>query len=82
MARGSRENKLWKPGFSCYLVAAKHGGSIMKLKTLLAAAALALAPGLAFAMGGCGSMQQSASACSDGQVWDAALQSCITPPSS
>lgn len=54
----------------------------MKLKTLLAAAALALAPGIAFAMGGCGSMQQSAAACGDGQVWDAATQSCVTPISS
>lgn len=54
----------------------------MRLKTLLAAAALALAPGMAFAMGGCGSMQQSAAACTDGQIWDAGSESCITPPSS
>lgn len=53
----------------------------MKLKTLLAAAALALAPGLAYAMGGCSSVHQTASSCADGQVWDASSQSCITPPS-
>ncbi|MCC6000890.1 MAG: hypothetical protein JJU19_08510 [Pararhodobacter sp.] len=55
----------------------------MKVKTFLAAAALALMPGFALAMGGCGSMApQSASACGEGQVWDAATQACVTPVSS
>ena len=54
----------------------------MSVKTLIVAAALAVAPTFAVAMGGCGSMQQTAAACGDGQVWDADSQSCIIPPSS
>ena len=54
----------------------------MKLKTFLVAAAFAAAPGVAFAMGGCGTMQQTAAVCGDGQIWDAGSQSCVTPPSS
>ncbi len=55
----------------------------MKVKTFLAATVLAMAPGLAMAMGGCGSMTpQSASACGDGQVWDADARACVTPLSS
>lgn len=61
---------------------AKQGGSIMSAKTLFVAAALAVAPTFALAMGGCGAMQQTAAACGDGQVWDEAAQSCIIPPSS
>ena len=49
----------------------------MSIKTLIVAAALAVAPTFALAMGGCGSLQQTATACSDGQVWDAASQSCV-----
>ena len=56
----------------------------MKTKATLAALALAMTPSLALAWGGCGSMtpQQTASACTDGQVWDSDTRSCITPLSS
>ena len=54
----------------------------MRIKTVLAAAALALAPGLAAA--GCfGSHKaETASSCPAGQVWDAGSQACTTPASS
>lgn len=54
----------------------------MSVKTLIVAAALAVAPTFALAMGGCATMQQTATACGDGQVWDSGSQSCIVPPSS
>ena len=54
----------------------------MKLKLLLAATALALAPGMAAAMCSWEKTQQSAGQCSAGQVWDAESQSCIVLPSS
>jgi hypothetical protein len=46
----------------------------MKLKTILAAAALALAPGLATAM--CGH-ERTVTACAEGYVYDAAAQACV-----
>ncbi|MBD3765965.1 MAG: adenylosuccinate lyase [Rhodobacterales bacterium] len=49
----------------------------MKLRVLLASAALALAPGLALAM--CGHDQVTAGQCAPGQTWDAETQSCVTP---
>ena len=53
----------------------------MKLRLILAAAALALAPGIAAAQ--CNwSASQSASQCGAGQVWDGDSQTCVTPPSS
>lgn len=54
----------------------------MKLKVLFIAAALVLTPGLALAMGCSWSTPQSASACGEGQVWDASTQACVTPISS
>lgn len=55
----------------------------MKLKTTLAALALALAPGLAFAQ--CDHMTDTkitASACGDGMVWDTVTRGCVEKPSS
>lgn len=55
----------------------------MKWKTALAAAALALTPGLALAM--CSDYQHSkttASACPEGQVLDAASGTCVLKPTS
>ena len=53
----------------------------MKLRILLTAAALALAPGMAAAM--CSwEKSQSASQCGSGQVWDAESETCISPVSS
>lgn len=55
----------------------------MKIKTTLAVIALTLAPGLAAAM--CSDYDKAkvtASACQDGQTWDAATQACVTPTSS
>ena len=55
----------------------------MKVKTFLVAAVLAMTPGLAMAMGGCVSMTPTtASACGEGQVWDADTRACVTPLSS
>ncbi len=54
----------------------------MKLKIILAAAALAFAPGMAAAMCSWEKTQQSASQCGAGQVWDADSETCITPLSS
>ncbi|MFN6977859.1 MAG: hypothetical protein ACK4OP_07030 [Gemmobacter sp.] len=48
----------------------------MKVKVFLAAAALALAPGLASAM--CGHERKTtATACGEGMVFDAASQTCV-----
>ncbi len=54
----------------------------MKLKIALAALALTLSPAIASAM--CSSMKpaQTASACADGQVFDADSQTCVEPMSS
>ncbi|HMO07940.1 MAG TPA: hypothetical protein PKD10_09865 [Paracoccaceae bacterium] len=55
----------------------------MTLRLSLAAMALALAPGLAAAM--CSDDQyikSTASACAEGQVWDAATQGCVLKPTS
>ncbi len=56
----------------------------MKTKATLAALALAMAPSVALAWGGCGTMkpEQTASACTEGQVWDSDARTCITPLSS
>jgi hypothetical protein len=54
----------------------------MKLKITLAALALSLSPALASAMCSSMKMDQTASACAEGQVWDAATSVCITPVSS
>jgi len=52
----------------------------MKFRLAIAALALAVAPGFALALGGCGmDRTTSASACAEGQVWDAASETCITP---
>ena len=51
----------------------------MKVKLFVAAVALSLAPGMALAM--CG-MQQSASQCQQGTVWDEDTRTCIAPVSS
>jgi len=55
----------------------------MQFKTILAVLALTAAPSLALAQG-CNhaKMQQSASQCALGQVWDAATEKCVTPVSS
>lgn len=54
----------------------------MKLKVTLAALVLGFAPALASAM--CSSMKpaQTASACAEGQIWDADSATCIEPVSS
>lgn len=52
----------------------------MKIRTTLAALALALAPGLAFAQE-CAEKHR-ASACAEGEVWDASAQICVPKPSS
>ncbi len=54
----------------------------MKLKIALTALALTLSPAIATAM--CSSMKpaQTASACADGQVFDASSQTCVEPMSS
>ncbi|WP_347313079.1 adenylosuccinate lyase [Defluviimonas sp. SAOS-178_SWC] len=51
----------------------------MKMKTLLAALALAagLAPALALAQG-CSHERQAQISCAEGQSWDAATRSCVT----
>lgn len=53
----------------------------MPFKTLLAALVLMLAPGMALAMG-CSDLRQTTASCADGQIWDSASQSCVTPISS
>lgn len=54
----------------------------MTIKTGLVALVLTLAPGLAFASCYGGPHQTTASACADGQVWDATAMICITPQTS
>lgn len=49
----------------------------MKIKTACAALVLALAPTLALAGAGCDREKISASACADGQVFDAAKGTCV-----
>lgn len=52
----------------------------MKLKITLAALVLGLTPALASAM--CSSRHDTASACAEGQVFDAETATCIEPVSS
>jgi hypothetical protein len=47
----------------------------MKIKTLIAAMALATLPAASFAM--CSDKSHQAMSCSEGTVWDAASQTCI-----
>jgi hypothetical protein len=57
----------------------------MKIKTTLAVIALSLAPGLAFAGGGCSGMKAkevTASSCVPGTTWDEASKACVAPTSS
>jgi hypothetical protein len=55
----------------------------MKLKTTLAALALVIAPGLAAAQCSYGEKASvTASACGEGQVYDAATASCVLKPTS
>lgn len=54
----------------------------MKLKITLAALALSLSPAIASAMCSSTKMDQTASACAEGQVWDAATSVCVEPVSS
>jgi hypothetical protein len=50
----------------------------MNVKTLLAAAALAILPGLSFAMcSGDKAMDQQAMSCAEGTQWDAQTATCI-----
>lgn len=52
----------------------------MTFRTLVAAALLSLAPGLALAGGGgCGfdHMKEQVSSCADGYVWDSAAATCV-----
>lgn len=54
----------------------------MKVKTLLTAAVLAVAPVIAFA--GCNGYghSETANSCSEGQIWDVASQSCVSTSTS
>lgn len=54
----------------------------MKIKLTLAALALALTPGLAAAACGHDREKITASACGEGQVFDAATQACVLKPTS
>ncbi len=54
----------------------------MKLKVTLAALVLGLAPALASAMCSSMRMDQTASNCAEGQIWDADSATCIEPVSS
>jgi len=55
----------------------------MTFKTTLAALILALSPGMALAYGCSGAMQdRTASACTDGEVFDAESGACIAPTTS
>lgn len=51
----------------------------MKIRLLLATAALALAPGFAFADCAGHVKNQTTSQCMPGQTWDSATQSCTAP---
>ncbi len=50
----------------------------MTLKTALAALVISLTPAVAAAMCG-GMIEQTASSCSEGQVWDSATSTCVEP---
>jgi hypothetical protein len=52
----------------------------MKTATTLAALAIALLPGLAFAQ--CKHSEQTAASCMAGTTWDAAKGTCVETPSS
>lgn len=54
----------------------------MKVKAVVAALVLMVAPGMAMAMCGWERTQQSASQCEQGTTWDAESQTCIAPVSS
>ncbi len=54
----------------------------MTIRTTLAAMALALLPGLAAAQGCSYDKETSASACGEGQTYDAVTKSCVTAASS
>lgn len=54
----------------------------MKLKTTLAALVLVLAPGLAAAQCASEKAKITASACGEGQVYDAATGACVLKPTS
>ncbi len=54
----------------------------MTAKTLMTAAILSLAPGLALAMCNWDKSSTTASQCGQGQVWDATTQACITAATS
>lgn len=49
----------------------------MKMKTILAALALAIAPTLAIAEGCSSRHSEQAMSCGEGTVWDADTQSCV-----
>lgn len=51
-------------------------------KTLTIAATLALAPGIALAMGCSSDKHQQAQSCATGASWDAATQTCVPTASS
>lgn len=52
------------------------------LKTLTIAATLALAPGIALAMGCDSSKHEQAQSCATGSSWDSASQTCVPTASS
>ena len=54
----------------------------MKTTTTLAALAIALLPGFAFAQCADKKMEQTAASCMPGTTWDAAKATCIENPSS
>jgi hypothetical protein len=49
----------------------------MPVKTFLAAAVLALLPGLSFAMCSDAKMDQQAMSCAEGSQWDATSATCV-----
>lgn len=54
----------------------------MRMKTLLAAFVLMAVPGFAYAECSWGRVHEVTMSCSDGTVWDAASQSCVTSATS
>ncbi|WP_374427313.1 adenylosuccinate lyase [Tabrizicola sp.] len=54
----------------------------MKTTTTLAALAIALLPGFAFAQCAGKQMEQTAASCMAGTTWDAAKGACVETPSS
>ena len=54
----------------------------MKMKTLLAALAITVAPTLAFAECGWGKAHETAMSCAEGSTWDADSRSCVPVASS